>query len=149
MDPTSTSYKMTYGLKRTFHIQTLKCIRAQTFSLNKSTSNNHNKVLSVLVSYFPKTEGHVDVEHLAAIELVTVKTDTIFEELCDLLDQNQIPSTNLVSILMDSCAVMRGSKNGMERRIRGDKAPNLLDIDGDVCHHIHNWTNKLCTRFES
>lgn len=32
---------------------------------------------------------------------------------------------------MDSCNVMRGSKTGLETRIRREKAPHLLDIDGD------------------
>ncbi|XP_052282792.1 uncharacterized protein LOC127879778 [Dreissena polymorpha] len=151
MDRTSASYKMTYGLKRTFHTQTLQSIREQEFSLNidEATSNNNKKVLSVLVSYFSKTEGRVVVEHLAALELENCKTSTIFEALCDLFELNQIPWTNLVSILMDSCAVMRGSKNGLERRIREEKAPNLLDIDGDVCHHIHNGTKKFCAPFDS
>ncbi|KAH3742122.1 hypothetical protein DPMN_048857 [Dreissena polymorpha] len=150
MDRTSASYKMTYGLKRTFHTQTLQSIREQPFSLNidQATSNN-KKVLSVLVGYFSKTEGWVVVEHLAALELENCKTNTIFEALCDLFELNQIPWTNLVSILMDSCAVMRGSKNGLERRIREEKAPNLLDIDGDVCQHIHNGTKKLCAPFDS
>lgn len=39
---------------------------------------------------------------------------------------------NMMSILMDSCNVMRGSKTGLETRIRREKAPHLLDIDGDV-----------------
>lgn len=44
---------------------------------------------------------------------------------------------NMMSIFMDSCNVMRGSKTGLETRIRREKAPYLLDIDGDVCHHVH------------
>ena len=44
---------------------------------------------------------------------------------------------------LDSCAVMRGTKTGVETRIRQEKAPQLLDIDGDSCHHVHN----ACKRF--
>lgn len=36
-----------------------------------------------------------------------------------------------------------GSKNGLEKKIR-DKAPKMVDIDGDICHHIHNESNKFC-----
>ena len=43
-----------------------------------------------------------------------------------------------MSILMDSCNVMRGSKSGFETRVRSNDAPNLLDIDGDSCHHVHS-----------
>lgn len=43
-----------------------------------------------------------------------------------------------MSVLMDSCNIMRGSKSGLKVRLRNEKAPRLLDIDGDFCHHIHN-----------
>lgn len=33
-------------------------------------------------------------------------------------NSNGIPWVNVVSLLMDSCAVMRGSKNGLEKKIR-------------------------------
>ncbi|KAG1930781.1 hypothetical protein F2P79_022099 [Pimephales promelas] len=49
---------------------------------------------------------------------------------------------------MDSCAVMRGSKNGLEKKIRDRRAPHLLDIDGDSCHHLNNASKKLCSPFE-
>ena len=48
---------------------------------------------------------------------------------------------------MDSCAVMRGPKCGVEVRLR-EKAPQLLDIDGDSCHHIHNAVRQLCKPFD-
>ena len=48
-------------------------------------------------------------------------------------------------MLMDSCGVMRGSKNGFETKIRLRVAPHLLDIDGDSCHHIHN-ASKIFTK---
>ena len=38
---------------------------------------------------------------------------------------------------MDSCAV-----------IRENQAPHLLDIDGDICHHVHNACKKFCSVFE-
>lgn len=61
------------------------------------------------------------------------------------------PSDNViiaVSILMDLCAVMRGSKNGLEKLIRNRRAPQMLDIEGDSCHHIHNASKKFCSPFE-
>lgn len=44
----------------------------------------------------------------------------------------------MMSMMMDSCNVMRGSKTGLETRIRLSYCPALLDVDGDSCHHIHN-----------
>ena len=43
--------------------------------------------------------------------------------------------------------MMRGSKNGLEIRLR-KKAPQLLDIDGDSCHHIHNACKRVCKPFD-
>ena len=34
-------------------------------------------------------------------------------------------------------AYMTGKSSGVESEMR-DKAPRLLDIDGDACHHLHN-----------
>ncbi|CAM4597135.1 unnamed protein product [Leuciscus chuanchicus] len=41
-------------------------------------------------------------------------------------------------MLMDPCGVMRGSKMGLETRVRQNHCPALFDVDGDSCHHIHN-----------
>ena len=54
----------------------------------------------------------------------------------------------MISILMDPCAVMLGSMQGLETRIRRKLAPHLLDVDGDVCHHVHNASKSLCAPFE-
>ena len=35
---------------------------------------------------------------------------------------------------MDTCNRMQGSKNGLEKQIKEELQPNLLDIDGDSCH---------------
>ena len=150
MDRTSASYKMNYGVRATFHGQTVSNIRKCQFSLNidESTSSNFKHVLSVLVNYYSPTEGRVVLEQLAAIEVVKVNTETLYEALVDLFEKNDIPWENLVSILMDSCSVMRGCKSGVEKRIRDNKAPHLLDIDGDVCHHMHNASKKFCEPFD-
>uniref|UniRef100_A0A8W8NXF2 Uncharacterized protein n=1 Tax=Magallana gigas TaxID=29159 RepID=A0A8W8NXF2_MAGGI len=43
---------------------------------------------------------------------------------------------------------MRGSKNGLEKKIRDSRAQGLLDIDGDICHHLQNASKKLCAPFD-
>ena len=50
-----------------------------------------------------------------------------------------------MAVLMDSCSVMRGSKNGFEIKLRESVAPALIDMDGDSCHHIHNACKKFTT----
>lgn len=149
MDRTSASYKLIYGLNKTLHDETLKQLREKPFSLNmdESTSSSNKHVLAVLVNFFDEKVNQVVCEHLVALDLVKVDTQSIYKALEELFAVNNIPWTNLVSILMDSCAVMRGSKNGLEIRIRQEKAPAMLDIDGDVCHHLHNAAKKFCAPF--
>ena len=47
---------------------------------------------------------------------------------------------------MDSCSVMRVEKSRLETRVR-EVAPHLIDIDGDSCHHIHNFVKKMTSHF--
>ncbi|CAM1291290.1 FBN1 (predicted) [Pycnogonum litorale] len=150
MDRTSASYKMTHGLQKTIMHRTLDSIRQAPFSLNidESTSSSHKRVLAVLVSYYSDIAKCVVVEHLTSLELIKVNAVSIYDSLVDFFDAHSIPWDNLVSILMDSCAVMRGSKSGLEQRIRETKAPQLLDIDGDICHHVHNASKKFCDPFK-
>ena len=49
---------------------------------------------------------------------------------------------------MDSCSVMRDSKNGFEIKLRESVAPALIDMDGDSCHHIHNACKKFTKIFD-
>ena len=42
---------------------------------------------------------------------------------------------------------MRGSKSGLEKRLRDSVALDLLDIDGGICHYIHDIVKKFTTTF--
>lgn len=150
MDRTSATCKMTHGLTKTIRERTLKTLRISPFSFNidEATSNNNKHVLAVLVSYFLESEGRIVLDHLTSIELATVDTSSLLEAIDEVFNSNGIPWVNVVSILMDSCAVMRGSKNGLEKKIRESKAPALLDIDGDICHRMHNASKTLCAPFD-
>ena len=61
---------------------------------------------------------------------------------------DEIPLTNLVSDLSDSTNYMRGKSGGLEKKLR-DLAPQMLDIDGDLCHHVHNAVRKFCSYFDN
>lgn len=87
------------------------------------------------------------MEHLVSLSVVSVNSEMLFKEIEKFFESHNIPWENLMSVLMDSCRVMRGSKTGLETRIRSEKAPHLLDIDGDSCHHIHNASKKFCEPF--
>ncbi|XP_056449462.1 uncharacterized protein LOC130385149 [Gadus chalcogrammus] len=87
------------------------------------------------------------VEHLGSLEVIKVNAAALERVLREFFEQNKIPWKHLVSMLMDSCSVMRGSKTGLEKRIL-QHCPTLLDIDGDSCHHIHNAAKKFTEPFE-
>ena len=146
----SATYKLVHGLGKTLKETTLAILRTQPFSLNidESTSNADNRVLAIMVNYFNPTLNKMVVEHLAAFELVKVNTASIFAALVDMFNTYNLSWKLVISILMDSCAVMRGSKQGLETRIRRDLAPHLLDVDGDECHHVHNASKRLCGPFD-
>lgn len=76
-----------------------------------------------------------------------MNAESLYDALCASFEKLNIPWENVVSVLLDSCAVMRGPKSGLETRIRNEKQNGLLDIDGDVCHHIHNASKAFCAPF--
>ena len=140
MHRTTAAYKTTDGLARTMQQDLLAKLRKVPFSLNmdEATSHNQTKVLTILGSYYDEESKSIGFGHLSSISLLKVNTATVFKTFKDLFEELDLPWSNLMSILMDTCVVMRGSKNGFETLIRRDLAPHLLDIDGDSCHHIHN-----------
>ncbi|KAJ4940452.1 hypothetical protein JOQ06_026755 [Pogonophryne albipinna] len=148
---TAASYKMVHGLGHTFSERTLSNLRKYPFSLNvdESTSSSNKKVLAMLVSYFDQELKDVVVEHLGSLEVVKVNAASLEELICNFFKEKDIPWSNLVSIMLDSCNVMRGSKSGLETRIRQNHCKTLLDVDGDSCHHVHNAAKKFAQPFEN
>ena len=80
--------------------------------------------------------------------MIEVNALTLFQTICKLLQDDQIPFENLVSDLSDSTNYMRGKKSGLEKRLR-DKTPQLLNVDGDCCHHVHNSIKVFCQPFDN
>ncbi|CAL8275198.1 unnamed protein product [Boreogadus saida] len=146
---TSAQYKMVHGLGKTFSDRILSNTGKLPFSVNldEATSRSDKKVLSILVSYYSPERKTVDVEHLGSFEIVKVTAAILENALEKFFTDNDIPWSNLVSMMMDSCAVMRGSKTGLETSVRHNHCPELLDIDGDSCHHIHNASKRFSSPF--
>ena len=148
---TAASYKMVYGLGHSFSEKTFAYLRQYPFSLNidESTSSSYKKVLSMLVSYFNQELNDVVVEHLGSLEVIKVSAESLERVICDFFQEKDIPWSNLISIMLDSCNVMRRSKSGLETRIRQKHCPTLLDVDGDSCHHVHNAAKRFAVPFEN
>ena len=88
------------------------------------------------------------LEHLDSFEVTKVDAQSLVKGLEKMFQKYNLPWDNVVSILMDSCNVMRGKLGGVETRIRNELAPHLLNVDRDSCHHIHNAAKKFAKPFE-
>jgi hypothetical protein len=146
---TTASYKLTHGLGYTFTERLHENLRRYPFSMNidESTSSNNNKVLAMLVSFYNPNTRQVEVEYLGSINLLKVNAAAVRKSLVNFFAEHDLPWLNLISLMMDSCAVMRGSKSGVETQIRANECKNMLNIDGDSCHHIHNVAKMFCRPF--
>ena len=113
---TAGQYMLQFGLAKTLEESLLSEIRSTYFSLNldEATSNNHHRVLTVLVSYFNQGKKEVVCEHLTLINVPAVTTENILNTSINLfLKKKSVPWKNLLTTLMGSCNIMRGSKNGL------------------------------------
>ena len=150
MDRTAATYKLKYGLSHHKHNLLIKKMRTFPFSINmdECTSNSNKNVFSILISFFDEVKGECVVEHYDSIECVIVNAQSLFTEIAKLFSRDDITWDNLVSDLSDSTNYMRGKKSGLETLLR-EEVPHLLDIDGDICHHVHNSVKKFCAPFNN
>ena len=144
MERTTANYKLREGLGVAYHEELVSDLKMTKFSINldECFCAKNEKVLSILVAYFSENLKEVVVKHYASISLVTVNAQTLFDAIIDMFRNDEIPLDNLVSDLSDSTNYMRGKVNGFETKLR-DAAPHLLDVDGDICHHVHNVVKKF------
>ena len=151
MHRTTVLYKLQYGLANTFCLQLTDHLQTTTYSLNvdEATSKNHMHVFTVLVSYYDRSAKKVKVEQLVSLNVPAVDASVPYAEVCALQKCFELLWQNLLAMLMDSASVMRGHKSGVEIRICEEVAPHLVDIDDDVCHHVHKITKKFCSYFEN
>ena len=148
MERTSASYKLTDGIQLALKKKLVSDLQKAHFSFNldECTSTANEKILTILVCYFSEEQGESVVLHYDSLSLTTVNAKTVLQSVLDRLTADNISLDNLVSVLSDSAAYMRGSKGGFETLLR-QQAPHLLDIGGDVCHHIHNIVRNFCKHF--
>ena len=85
---------------------------------------------------------------MTSLNLAIVNSLKVYDAVETFFRSNELPWNHLLSTLMDSCGVMRGVKNGFETKLRDQVAPNLLDVDGDACHHVHNAAKKFTKVFD-
>ena len=85
---------------------------------------------------------------MTSLNLAIVNSLKVYDAVETFFRSNELPWNHLLSTLMDSCGVMRGVKNGFETKLRDQVAPNLLEVDSDACHHVHNAAKKFTKVFD-
>ena len=80
----------------------------------KCTSDNSEKVFSILVSYFDIDIGESVVQHYESGSLIEVIVKSLFKCICNCFIIDDIPFQNLVSDLSDSTNYMRGKEDGLK-----------------------------------
>lgn len=150
---TIATYKLRSGVAEACTQHLAKELRTTPFSLNsdEATISSNRRVPSVLSNHFPPQNQKTTTNHLASLELDREDSKTIFDAVCDIFTRYELPWTNLISVLFDSCAVMRGVKNGVETRNQREKAPQLYFwvLMETLNHHIHSISKAFCGPFGS
>ena len=150
MERFSATYKLKHGLHEVTRKRIINKMRTTPFSINldeATSKSNKKRVLNILVCYFDADIGE-SVTHLyASLEMTTVNASTVHAGVTGKLAEDGIALENLISSLSDSAAYMRGSQHGYETKLRED-APHLLEIDGDICHHIRNITRHFSSQLD-
>ena len=80
--------------------------------------------------------------------MIEVNALALFQTICKLFQDDQVPCENLVFSVSDSTNYMRGKKSGLEKWLR-DKAPQLLNVDSECCHYVHNSIKVFCQSFDN
>ena len=128
MHRTTASYKMT--LRKRWKV-TLE-------QIEEAINNNQTRLLTILVSYYNEQSQLVIVEHLASLSVLAVNASSVFHAVKNEYEDLELPWKNVMSILMNSWNDMRGSKSRFETKVRENLPSQLLDIDRDSCHYMHN-----------
>ena len=112
MHQTTALYKL-IGVAKTMQNQLVVKLKNVPFSLNldEATSTNLFRVFSVLVLYYHKEKHSLVMERLASLSVPVVDAENLFRELQSVFLQFNLPSENLLVMLMDSVSAMRGEKN--------------------------------------
>ena len=143
MHRTTASCKSMHRLGKTVKDKLVDKLQSAVFSLNleEATSNNSLHVLTLLVSYYDPSQNDIVINHLASVNVPSVDASSLFGKIKEIFEKCNLSFPKLLAMLMDSCSVMRGEKSRHETKVC-EVAPHLIDVDGDSCHHIHNFVNK-------
>ena len=135
----SASTKLVHGMHVLDHKRLISSMKTSPFSLNIDESTvkaSRKKVLNIMVCFFDVEDQKPSTHLYGSIEMFLVNAQTVYNAVICKLQEDDIPLENLMTILSDSAAYMRGKANGFQAKMKENA--QHVDIDGDLCHHIHN-----------
>ena len=115
MSRTSATYKLVDGLGAATQKRLVNDMKENFFSLNvdESTSSANQKIFTAMVSYFSKERQETVVKHYKSVTLIVANAKSVLEAVKSMLEEDQIPFDNLISVLSDSANYMRGKKGDL------------------------------------
>lgn len=146
----SATYINTHGVAKCMKDELKMKVKGKMVSLNidEATNNNNDKILNILVQYYDESENKVQLRHLGSRSQNLATASNIMDSIESVLREYDIEWWQVLSVLMDNCATMRGVRGGVEALIR-KKNPNLLDISGDTIHMVNNVAKTLLSNVDS
>ena len=83
-------------------------------NIDECTSNNSQKLFSILVSDFDIEIGESVVQHYESVSLIEVNAKSLLERICNCFIRYDIPFQNLVPYLNDSTIHRGGGEEGLK-----------------------------------
>ena len=123
----SCTVKLRYGIAKTELEQTLEEIRKIEFSavLDAGTKGNKKRT-EFLVRYWSETEKKIIEKFLKASTTNKETLAVVVKNFLDMLQNFDVPQVNLVNMKCDSCAILRGKKNGAMKKIAVPMSQSLM-----------------------
>lgn len=107
------------------------------FSIHIDEANKIRNHLGIVVRYMPSNSWDLIIQSFDIPAILNTNAETISSTTLDSFMALDIPTSNLIAVMSDSCNTMRGQKSGVIKRLQ-DELPQLLDLGGCSLHYIHN-----------
>ena len=115
----------------------VEILKVSPFSLLCDESNDRGdsvKLLTILVRLYDPGNQIIVTRHLETVGITDLTADGIFSAIAQTLQKYNVPFSNLLSFVSDTCNVMKGVKGGVIAKIRSEQ-PKVVDINC-ICHLV-------------
>ena len=137
---TKMRYIVTHGLSKTFKSLLDKKLTETVFSLQIDESNKMygKKFLIMIVKFYDNELEKITTRFLELKVANKGNASSIVQAILGTFQQHDIPFTNMIQIMSDSPAVMRGKYQGVVTQFRNEHSPHIIDLGGCLLHHVSN-----------